>query len=74
MFTDSQCRNGWLHRFTIIGEYEQGIQERCGICGKKEFFRIYGGKIDNRKYLATHMRQALPKQHRLFEKEYGQRA
>lgn len=70
MFTDSRCRNGWLHRFTIIGQYEQGIQERCGICGRKEFFRAYNGKVDNRKYLAFHMRQALPKVHRLYDREY----
>lgn len=72
MFTDSQCRNGRLHRFTIVGQYDQGIQERCGICGKKEFFRMTTeGKIDNKKYLAFHQRQALPKVHRLYEREYA---
>lgn len=71
MFDSSKCRGSWLHRFTIIGQYDQGIQERCGICGKKEFFRVAGGKIDNRKYLAFHMRQALPKVHRLYQHEYA---
>lgn len=71
IFTNSQCRNKWLHRFSIIRQLPEGVQERCEICSKKVFFRIIDGKTDNKRYLSYHMRQALNPLHRLFEKEYG---
>lgn len=73
IFADSQCRNGWLHRFNIVQQLENGVVERCEICGIKVPFRIHEGRINNKQYLSFHLRNALPKEHRAFAREYGQR-
>ena len=70
IFTKSNCRSGYLHRFGIVGEYPEGVQERCVICHKKIFHRVINGAVNNKQYLAYHARQALPPQHRRFSKEY----
>lgn len=71
MFTASKCRGNWLHRFEIVGECSSGVLERCVICHKKKSFRIVNGVPNPKKYLAYHMRNALPKEHRLFFHEYA---
>lgn len=70
IFTNSQCRNSRLHRFEIVAEFPEGIQERCEICHKKVFFRVIDGKSNNRNYISYHMRDCLPPIHRLFKREY----
>lgn len=70
IFTRSECRNGWLHRFNIVAEYPEGVQERCEICGKKVFFRVINGKSNNTDYISYHMRQCLVPQHRAWKREY----
>lgn len=69
-FKDSYCRNGWLHRYDVVGTAEQGVLERCKICHKKKSFRIVDGSVSPKKYLSFHMRNGLQKDHRLFPHEY----
>jgi len=70
IFTASKCKSSWLHRFKIIAQYPEGVQERCEICHKKVFLRVINGKSNNTRYIASHMRQVLVPQHRLFIHEY----
>lgn len=70
MWGGSNCLDSWLHRFQLIKPYEQGMLERCSICGQEEFFTVVEGRIDNLEYLYYHARQALPKQHPYFKHEY----
>lgn len=71
LFANSYCRNKWLHRFNLIKEFAEGVQERCEICGLKVFFRVIDGDSSNKKYISYHLRQVLPPQHRYFAKEYA---
>lgn len=70
IFTKSKCKGNWLHRMQIIGQYSEGVQERCELCHKKVFFRIINGKSNNTRYISYHMRQVLIPQHRLFNHEF----
>ena len=67
---DSICKGGWLHRYVLLRQNPEWVEEGCLICRKKVYYRIVDGKIDNLKYLKDHIRQALPKSHRLFKHEY----
>lgn len=68
---NSECVDAWLHRFQIVGQWPEGVLERCEICGQEEFFPVIDGRIDNNHYLSFHARQALFPQHERFQKEYG---
>ncbi len=70
LFAKSNCRNKWLHRFSIIKQFDGGVQERCEICGLKVFFRMINDQSNNKRYIGYHMRQVLPPQHRYFSREY----
>ena len=70
-FGNSECCDAWLHRFSIVETYPEGVLERCQICGQEEFFLMIDGRIDNINYLSYHARQALLKEHELFQHEYG---
>jgi hypothetical protein len=70
IFKESICRSGWLHRYDLVGQAKEGVLERCVICHKKKSFRIRGGTVNPKNYLAYHMRNALTKDHRKFSKEY----
>jgi len=71
LFVKSQCeKKGWLHNFQIIAQSPDGVLERCDKCHKKVFFKVIGGRVNNRKYISHHERQALNPAHRLFRKEY----
>lgn len=70
LWGNSECQDAWLHRFQIIKPYEVGVLERCEICGQEEFFPVVDGRVDNAEYLSYHARQALMKQHELFNHEY----
>ncbi len=71
-FTLSRCKGTYLHKFEIIAQHEQGMLEMCDRCGKEVFFKVIDGKIDNNNYLNYHLRQALPKNHPLFNHEYAE--
>lgn len=66
----SHCKEGWLHRFTILRQSPNGVEEGCIICKEKRVFKIIEGRINNLEYLEYHIRQALPKWHPLFKREY----
>lgn len=70
-FINSECRNKGLHKFELVGEAAYGVLERCERCGGKVSFRVVDGRIDTNNYLSYHMRNALPREHRLFEREYA---
>lgn len=66
----SNCKSGWLHRFVILREFADGVEEGCIICKKKVYFKIFEGRIDNLNYAKYHIRQGLPRFHNLFYREY----
>ena len=67
---DSICKIGWLHRYELSRQSPEIVEEVCKICGKRVYYRIVDGRIDNLKYLRDHIRQALPRHHRLYYHEY----
>ena len=69
---NSQCRNSYLHRFSIKNEYPEGVMEVCEICGMSKFFRIIDGKVNNFGYMSWHQRQGLNPIHPFFNREYRQ--
>ena len=66
----SICKGGWLHRFVILSQSPYWVEEGCLICRKKVYFKIIEGRIDNLNYAKCHIRQGLPKNHRLFYHEF----
>lgn len=70
LFIRSNCKGAWLHRFIIVNQWYEGVQERCMLCGLKVFFPTINGKSNNTEYIAYHARQCLPPQHRLFNHEF----
>jgi hypothetical protein len=66
----SKCIAGYIHKFDIQREFENGCEEKCDRCNIIIFFPIHNGQIDNENYLDYHMRSALPPYHPLFFHEY----
>jgi hypothetical protein len=66
----SQCRNSYLHNFTIKEEYPEGVKEVCNICGLSKFFRIIDGKVNNQEYMSYHIKQSLPPFHPIYARQY----
>ncbi len=60
----------WLHRFEITKQFADAVQETCMICGGQKIFKTYKGRTDNYRYIDYHVRNALPKFHPLFKREY----
>ena len=69
-FLESECLNGYLHRYSIQEHYSEGVVEMCEICKNRKFFRVVDGRVNNVEYLGSHARQALLPQHPLFYHEY----
>lgn len=69
-FQNSTCRNSYMHRFNIVGEYPEGVMEVCQICGTKKFFKIVDGKVNNSGYMSWHQRQGFNPIHPLFSREF----
>lgn len=69
-YQNSYCKNSFLHRFNIEEEYDNGVLEICEICFMKKFFKILGGKVDNREYMSYHLKQALPQHHPLYSRQH----
>lgn len=69
-FRDSQCIGKWLHRFSIVAEYPEGVMENCEICHKSRFFKLIDEKVNNQEYMNSHFRNALPPSHPFFFHEY----
>ncbi len=67
----SECKGPWMHRFRILRQWPETVEEVCDICHKRMFFKIRGGRVDNYHYLSFHLRSALQRWHRRFNKEYA---
>lgn len=63
----SECFDGWLHRFKILEQTNDGVIEMCALCSETVHFPH---NIDNLTYLAYHMREALPSDHPLYPHEF----
>ena len=66
----SRCKGSWLHRYVIVDQHETCVTEACSLCGKRVYFKIYNGVINNLEYIKHHMRQVLVPQHNLFIHEF----
>ena len=66
----SNCKEGWLHDFILLRQLPNGVEEGCRKCRTKRYYKIEKGKINNLLYIKEHCRQALPKFHNLFYREY----
>lgn len=69
-WSKSDCKDGWLHDYKIIAQYPQGVIEGCLKCKDKQYFKVLSGKVANMEYIKYHLRQALPRYHKLFYHEY----
>lgn len=70
-WSKSECSDGYLHRYRIIGQDDRAVMEICDLCRDVQVFKIFNGRVDNITYLQYHLRSALPRWHRLYEREYG---
>lgn len=68
---ESQCLGTWLHRFQIMGMWDNGAEEVCLICKKRVFFPVREGAVDNLNYIKYHKRDVLFPAHPQFKHEYG---
>ena len=69
-YQNSYCRNGYLHRFEIQEEYEEGVLEVCEVCHLRKFFKILDDKIDNEEYMSWHLKQVMPPDHPMYERQH----
>ncbi len=67
----SECKDGWLHRYKILGQDSSVVIEMCNICQDTQIFRLVNGKTDNMKYLQYHLHNALPPYHKLYARQHG---
>jgi hypothetical protein len=56
---NSKCVGSYLHRWTIIKEFPEGVLENCEICHKSKFFKVVGGQVEGNVYMSWHLRLAL---------------
>lgn len=72
-WSKSECGvgNGWLHKYNIIKEYSDASMEMCERCKDIQVFKTKNGRVHNINYLAYHLRSALPRHHKLYNREYG---
>jgi hypothetical protein len=66
----SQCLGIWLHRYKIVAQFGNAVEERCEICKDTKIFKLGYGPLNNLEYLDYHLREALPPQHPLYEHEH----
>lgn len=65
---NSECGNGWLHRYETAAAYPDGtIEERCCICGGVKYFHP---ATPNYEYLSYHVRSMLQPDDPRFDREY----
>lgn len=69
-FEYSYCINGYLHRFEIKEEYEDGVLEVCEICHQRKFFKLIDGQVNNKNYMSYHIKSILPPQHPFYERQH----
>ncbi len=66
--TNSECTAGFLHDYRIVSTHASGTVERCRKCLDTKYFK---NDIPNHLYLSYHLRSALQRDHRRFNKEYA---
>lgn len=69
-FGKSECLHGWLHRYNITREWNDGVEELCEICKDIRYYKTIDGAIDNIEYLSYHERDILTPQSPYFYHEY----
>ena len=69
-YIKSKCKGPWLHRWKLLRATDQWQEEVCEICHDRLFTPSRQGRIDNHKYLQTHLRSALQPYMPRFSKEY----
>lgn len=69
-YQNSYCRNGYLHRFEIQEENEEGVLEVCEICYMRKFFRAINGEVNNQDYMSYHLKQVLPFDHPMYSRQH----
>jgi hypothetical protein len=67
MHKNSECIGGHMHRWVIVKEWPQGVEEVCDVCRKTMFAHF---KIPNHIYLASHLRSILKPSDSRFKYEY----
>lgn len=67
-YQNSECRGGYLHKWTQLELIKNGSLERCDRCGLKMWFPADRGA--NRHYLSYHIRSVLRANDPRFIKEY----
>ena len=63
IWKESECVNGWLHRWEGIEDFGHGMFEYCEICHMTKFFHTQN-------YLDYHVRMALQRYMPRYYKEY----
>lgn len=66
-WSNSECFDGWLHKFKFLEENPDGLTEMCQLCNKVVFFP---NDCDNISYLSWHLREALQPDNPLFSHEH----
>lgn len=73
----SKCKKNKYCGFIEYYEDDRAKVEICQFCSRKEIYRKVGGRIDNRKYLAAHVRDFAQRNGptaKIFEELYGKLA
>lgn len=73
MDKESECLGSWLHRYAIVKQFPEGVEEMCLICKDRQFFRVFDGRIDNYNYIKYHNRQCLQPYNPFYSHEYGKK-
>lgn len=68
-YQNSLCRNGYLHKFEIKEEYDEGVLEVCEVCNVRKFFKIINNEIDNQNYMSYHLKQIMPLDHPMYDRQ-----
>lgn len=63
----SECHGGWMHRYEIIEQDENGVLEICPICHDMQYFPH---NIPSHEYLNYHIRSMLQLNNSRFYYEY----
>lgn len=71
-YQNSQCHRAWLHDFAPLMDNSEIYVEVCKRCHLKNFYRKDPrGKINNRRYVAYHIKEVLQPFNKLFNHEHA---
>jgi len=75
-YRQSRCRKGGFCKFDAIFQSEEIQKEICVKCGRRVFYKIKTGRVDNKRYLMEHaveFAQRTGPTAKLFQEYYGHR-